>query len=73
MRTLSIAGLQAAPIPGDPDATIERFAAQAAAARKAVGHLQLLVAPELYLSAPQDCSRRTVATRPRSRSRSPGR
>ena len=52
MRTLSIAGLQAAPIPGDPDATIERFAAQAAAAHKAVGHLQLLVAPELYLSAP---------------------
>ncbi len=52
MRTLSIAGLQIAPVAGDPDATLERFAEQAAAAKRAVGHLQLLVLPELHLSAP---------------------
>ena len=52
MRTLSIAGLQIAPVAGDPEATLERFADQAAAAKRAVGHLQLLVLPELHLSAP---------------------
>lgn len=52
MRTLSLAGLQSSPVVGDPEATLERFAVDAAAARKAVGHLQLIVAPELHLSAP---------------------
>ena len=52
VRTLSIAGLQIAPVAGDPEATLERFADQAAAAKRAVGHLQLLVLPELHLSAP---------------------
>jgi len=52
VRALSIAGLQSAPIAGDPEATLERFAAQTRAALKTVEHLQLLVAPELYLSAP---------------------
>jgi formamidase len=51
MRTLSIAGLQAAPITGDPDATFERFATQLAAIREAVDHVQLVLAPELFLSA----------------------
>jgi len=52
VHALSIAGLQGAPIAGDPAATLDAFAIQAAAARKVVDHLRLLVAPELYLSAP---------------------
>ena len=52
MRTLSIAGLQAAPVAGDPAATLERFAEQVGGARRAVDHLDLVLAPELYLSAP---------------------
>ena len=51
MRTLSIAGLQTAPVAGDPAATLDRLAAQAAAAVRTVDHLQLLVLPELHLSA----------------------
>jgi formamidase len=51
VRTLSIAGLQAAPLTGDPDATFERFATQLAAIREAVDHVQLVLAPELFLSA----------------------
>ena len=51
MRTLSIAGLQTAPVAGDPAATLDRLAAQAAAAKRAVDHVQLLVLPELHLSA----------------------
>lgn len=52
MRTLSIAGLQATPVAGDPAATLERFAEQVAGARRAIGHTDLLLAPELHLSAP---------------------
>ncbi|MDX6583970.1 MAG: hypothetical protein QOI10_3154 [Solirubrobacterales bacterium] len=52
MRTLSIAALQTAPVTGDPDATLDRFAEQAAAVRETIGHTQLLLAPELHLSAP---------------------
>jgi formamidase len=54
VRTLSIAGLQAAPVTGDPVATVELYAEQVAGARRAVGHLDLVLAPELYLSAPPD-------------------
>ena len=52
MRTLSIAGLQIAPVAGDPEATLERFVEQAAAVKRAIDHAQLLVLPELHLSAP---------------------
>ncbi len=52
MRTLSIAALQTVPVSGDPPATLERFAAQAAAVKRVVGHSQLLILPELHLSAP---------------------
>jgi formamidase len=51
-RTLSIAALQTAPVARDPGATFERFAEQARAVRRVVPHAQLLVAPELHLSAP---------------------
>ena len=51
MRTLSIAALQTAPISRDPDATLERLAEHAPAVREAVPHAQLLVLPELHLSA----------------------
>src|SRR5262245_48100438 len=47
MRTLSIAAMQTAPIARDPDATLERLAERA----PAVPHSQLLVLPELHLSA----------------------
>jgi formamidase len=50
-RTLSVAALQTAPLAYDPDATLERFAEQANAVRRVVPHAQLLVAPELHLSA----------------------
>ena len=51
MRTLSVAGLQVAPVAGDPEATLERLPEQIAAVKAAVEHVQLLVLPELHLSA----------------------
>jgi formamidase len=50
-RTLSIAGLQTAPHARDPEATLARFAEQARSVSTVVPHAQLLVAPELHLSA----------------------
>jgi formamidase len=51
MRTLSIAAMQTAPMARDPDGTLERLAARAPAVKAAVPHVQLLVLPELHLSA----------------------
>jgi formamidase len=51
MRTLSIAALQTAPVARDPEATLGRLAERAPAVRAAVPHVQLLVLPELHLSA----------------------
>ena len=51
MRTLSIAALQTAPVARDPDATLERLAERAPTVKAAVPHAQLLVLPELHLSA----------------------
>ena len=51
MRTLSIAAMQTAPIARDPDATLERLAERAPAVKAAVPQTQLLVLPELHLSA----------------------
>jgi formamidase len=51
MRTLSIAAMQTAPIVRDPGGTLERLAEQAPAVKAAVPHAQLLVLPELHLSA----------------------
>jgi predicted amidohydrolase len=51
MRTLSIAALQTAPVTRDPDATLRRLAERAPAVKAAVPHVQLLVLPELHLSA----------------------
>lgn len=51
MRTLSIAALQTAPIARDPEETLDRLARRAPAIRAAVPHAQLLVLPELHLSA----------------------
>jgi len=50
-RTLSVAALQTAPVGRDPEATLERFAEQARGVRRVVPHAQVLVAPELHLSA----------------------
>jgi formamidase len=52
LRTLSIAALQTAPVAGDPEATLTRLADRASAVRAAVPHAQLLLLPELHLSAP---------------------
>ena len=52
MRPLSLAALQTAPVPRDPDATLGLLAKRVAAARAAAPHLQLVLAPELHLSAP---------------------
>lgn len=51
MRTLSIAALQTTPIPFDLTATWERFADQVRATLALFPHVQLVVAPELLLSA----------------------
>jgi formamidase len=51
-RTLSIAALQTAPVPRDPEATLDRFAARTRGLKRVVPHAQLLLAPELHLSAP---------------------
>jgi predicted amidohydrolase len=50
VRTLSIAALQTAPVPRDPDATLQLFAARVAGIRATVPHVQLVLAPELHLS-----------------------
>jgi formamidase len=51
MRTLSIAALQTAPLARDPDGTLARLAEHVPAVRAAVPHAQLLILPELHLSA----------------------
>jgi formamidase len=51
VRTLSIVALQTAPVFGDPDATLERLAERAPRIRAMVPHAQLLMLPELHLSA----------------------
>jgi len=51
MRTLSVAALQTKPVTGDLDATWERFADQVRAVRDLWPHVQLVVAPELLLTA----------------------
>ena len=51
MRTLSIAAMQTAPIARDPEATLEVLADRTPAVKAAVPHAQLLIVPELHLSA----------------------
>jgi formamidase len=52
VRTLSIAALQTAPLAGEPEATLEQLADQAAGVLRVSPHVQLLLVPELHLSAP---------------------
>jgi formamidase len=52
LRTLSVAALQTAPVPGDPDATLEGLAERLRGVRAIVPHVQLVVLPELHLAAP---------------------
>jgi formamidase len=52
LRTLSLAALQAAPVPRDPEATLGLLAERVRAVRAAIPHVQLVAAPELHLSAP---------------------
>ncbi|SCG65664.1 carbon-nitrogen hydrolase family protein [Micromonospora inositola] len=52
MRTLAIAAVQTKPIAGDTDATWVRYADQIHAIRETFPQVQLVVHPELHLSAP---------------------
>jgi formamidase len=52
MRTLTIAVLQTAPVPQDLEATWQKFAQQTTNARSLFPHVDLIVAPELLLTAP---------------------
>jgi formamidase len=52
VRSLSIAALQTAPIERDPEATLELLKQRVEAVRSAVPHVQLVLLPELHLSAP---------------------
>jgi formamidase len=50
-RSLFVAGLQIAPVPLDPDATLTKFEEQVRGAVTLFAGLQLVVAPELHLMA----------------------
>lgn len=50
MRTLTVAGLQTAPIPLDPGATLARFEDDVRAIRDTFDGVQMVVAPELLLT-----------------------
>ncbi|MDR6988346.1 formamidase [Paenarthrobacter nitroguajacolicus] len=52
MRILSIAAIQTNPVPNDLEATWARFEAQAESARKLGPDVDVIVVPELLLSAP---------------------
>jgi formamidase len=52
LRSLSIAAMQTAPVARDPAATLERLGQRARAVRETSPHVQLLLLPELHLSAP---------------------
>jgi formamidase len=51
LRTLSIAALQTAPVPGDPEATLSALAESMPAIGATAPHADLVVLPELHLSA----------------------
>jgi len=51
LRALSLAALQVAPVPGDPEATLAQLADRARVVRETAPHAQLLLLPELHLSA----------------------
>lgn len=50
-RSLFVAGLQTAGVPGDPTATLEQFERNVRVLRSTFAGLQLVVAPELHLMA----------------------
>src|SRR5206468_8073051 len=50
-RSLFVAGVQTAGLPGDPQATLERLERSVRALRETFDGLQLVVAPELHLMA----------------------
>jgi formamidase len=52
LRPLSVAALQISPVERDPEATLAVLAERVRAVRAAVPHVQLVLLPELHLSAP---------------------
>src|SRR3954447_21937851 len=51
MRLLSLCALQITPVPGDVNATLERFEHRVRVVRHTFDGVQLIVAPELHLAA----------------------
>jgi formamidase len=51
VRPLAIAALQVAPVVGDPEATLSDFERRVLTLSESLKHLQLIIAPELHLSA----------------------
>jgi formamidase len=51
VRPLSIVALQTAPVPGEPDATLEHFAERLPELRTLAPHARLVLLPELHLSS----------------------
>jgi formamidase len=61
LRTLTIAALQTAPVPLDPEATMERFASEVSAVGETFGEVDLVLCPECHLSAPGHVLREPAA------------
>jgi formamidase len=51
LRALSLAALQIAPVPRDPEATLAQLSERTRVVRETAPHAQLLLLPELHLSA----------------------
>jgi formamidase len=51
VRTLCVAGLQTAPVAGDPEATLARLAERVPRVRELAPQVQLVLLPELHLAA----------------------
>jgi len=51
MRTLSVAAIQTAPVPGDREATLARVELQVRSVKELFPHVQLVLLPELLLAA----------------------
>jgi formamidase len=62
-RSLFVAGLQTAGVPGDPAATLAKFEQNVRSLRTTFDGLQLALAPELHLMAPPALLEDDVATR----------
>jgi formamidase len=72
VRTLTIAALQTAPVELDPAATLDRFTGEVHAIRDTFGEVQLVLAPEVHLSAAGHLLREPAGYAARVAERIPG-